>query len=184
MPWGLGKVQRHFLLSLIHPTEALQEPRWLGILHGLDLCLCILHGPDLYPCILLAPHLGSGILDGPDFCSGVMLGPDLCPRIVYRPDVSVLLHGPDLFSGILHDLCLVILDLGLGILYGLFVLFGPDLCLCIFLYCPCLELLQQGFRCWLTDFGLALNGSFKSGSNFFARRGLACTRRQSLSVGG
>ena len=153
-------------------------------MHGLDLCLCILHGPDLYPCILLAPHLGSGILDGPDFCSGVMLGPDLCPRIVYRPDVSVLLHGPDLCSGILHDLCLVILDLGLGILYGLFVLFGPDLCLCIFLCCPCLELLQQGFRWWLTDFGLALKGIFKSGSNFFARRGFACSRRQSLSVGG
>jgi len=89
-------------------------------LHGLDLCLCILHGPDLYRCILLAPHLYSGILDGPDYCSGIMLGPDLCPRMVCRLDVSVLLHGPDLCSGILHGLCLVILDLGLGILYGLF----------------------------------------------------------------
>src|SRR6267378_2251815 len=104
MPLGLGKVQRHFLLSLIHPTEALQEPRWLGILHGLDLCLCIL-----------------------------------------------------------YDLCLV-LDLGiLSGLYGLFVLFGPDLC--IFLCRPSLELLQQGFRWWLTDFGLALRCSFKSGGN-------------------
>jgi hypothetical protein len=60
MPRGLGKVQRHFLLSLIVPTEALQEPRWLGILHGLRLCLCILDGADLYPYILLAPHLRSG----------------------------------------------------------------------------------------------------------------------------
>ena len=32
MPRGLGKGQRHFLLSLILPTEALQEPRWLGFL--------------------------------------------------------------------------------------------------------------------------------------------------------
>src|SRR5258708_4474315 len=112
MPLGLGKVQRHFLLSLIHPTEALQEPRWLGILH--DLCLVL----DL------------GILSG---------------------------------------------------LYGLFVLFGPDLC--IFLCRPSLELLQQGFRWWLTDFGLALRCSFKSGGNFFALRGFACSRRQSLSVG-
>src|SRR6266851_921719 len=49
----LGKVQRHFLLSLILQTEALQEPRWLGILHGLDLCLCILHGPGLCLCIFV-----------------------------------------------------------------------------------------------------------------------------------
>ena len=75
MPRGLGKAQRHFLLILIHPPEALQEPPWLGILHGLD----------LYPCFLLVSLLCSSILDGPDFCSGIMLGPDLC-------------------SGILHDL--------------------------------------------------------------------------------
>ena len=164
-------MQRHFLISLIHPTEALQEPRWLGILHGLDLGLCILHGPDLYPCILLAPRLCSGILDGPDFC----------PRIVCRLDVSVLLHGPDLCSGILHDLCLVILDLGLGILYGLH---GPDLCLCIFLCRPSLELLEHGFRWWLRIFGLTLIRRVKGGSNFGARRRLPCSRRQSLSVGG
>ena len=129
MPRGRARqLQRHFLLSLIHQTEVLQEPRWLGILHRLDLCLCILDGPGLYPRILLAPHLCSGILDGPDFCSSIMLGPDLCLRIVYRLDVSVLLLGPDLCSGILHDLWLVILDVGLGFLYGLF---GPDLCLCL-----------------------------------------------------
>jgi hypothetical protein len=104
MPRGLGKAQRHFLLILIHPPEALQEPPWLGILHGLDLCLCILHRPDLYPCFLLVSLLCSSILDGPDFCSGIMLGPDPRPRIVYRLDVSVLLLGPDLRSGILHDL--------------------------------------------------------------------------------
>jgi hypothetical protein len=130
-----------------------------------------LDGPGLYPRILLAPHL----------CSGIMLGPDLCPRIVYRLDVPVLLHGPDLCSGILHDVCLVILDLGLGILYGLH---GPDLCLCIFLCRPSLELLEQGFRRWLTDFGLTLVSSFKSGSSVVARRRILCCRRQSLSVGG
>jgi hypothetical protein len=69
---GLGKVQRHFLLCLIVPTEALQEPRWLGILRGLRLCLCILDGADLYPYILLAPHLRSGIFR--DFCSGISRG--------------------------------------------------------------------------------------------------------------
>jgi hypothetical protein len=172
MPRGRARqLQRHFLLSLIHQTEVLQEPRWLGILHRLDLCLCILDGPGLYPRILLAPHL----------CSGIMLGPDLCPRIVYRLDVPVLLHGPDLCSGILHDVCLVILDLGLGILYGLH---GPDLCLCIFLCRPSLELLEQGFRWWLPDFGLTLISSFKSGSSVVARRRILCCRRQSLSVGG
>ena len=73
-------MQRHFLLSLIHQTESLQESRWLGILHGLDLCLCI----------LLAPHLRSGIFHD-------SRGPDL------------LLHGPDLCLGILYRLCLGIL---------------------------------------------------------------------------
>src|SRR5258707_5364557 len=138
--WGLG--ERHFLLDLIAPTEALQEPRCLGILHRLVLCSGVWYGRDLYLCILLRPDLCSGIMLPPDLCSGISLGPDLCPRIVYRPDVSVLFHGPDLCSGILHDLCLVILDLGLGILYGLH---GPDLCLCIFLCRPSLELLEQGF---------------------------------------
>ena len=72
MPWGLGK--RHFLLSLIEPTEPLQEPRRLGILLG------------------------------PVLCSGILYGPDLCPRILHGPDLSVLLYGPDLCSGILHSL--------------------------------------------------------------------------------
>ena len=89
-------MQRHFLLSLIHQTEALQEPRWLGILHRLDLCLCI----------LLAPHLRSGIFHDP--CSGISRGPDLCTRILHRPDL--LLHG--LCLGIFYRLCL-------GILFGL-----------------------------------------------------------------
>src|SRR6266849_2883119 len=135
--------------SLIHQTEALQEPRWLGILHGLGLCLCILHGPDQYPCILLGPHL----------CAGIS-------------------HGPDLRSGI-YDPCLVILDLGLGILYGLH---GPDLC--IFLRRPSLELLEHGFGWWLRIFDLTLIGGVKGGSNFGARRCLPCSRRQSLNTGG
>src|SRR6266851_2504295 len=121
MPRGLGKVQRHFLLSLIVPTEALQEPRWLGILHGLRLCLCILDGADLYPYILLTPHL--------------------------------LLHG-------------------------------SDLCPCIFLGRPSLVFLEQSVGCWLRIFGVTLIGNVRGGSNFFARRGFACSRRQSLSVSG
>jgi hypothetical protein len=38
------------------------------------------------------------------------LGPDLCPRILLGPDVSVPLHGPDRWSGILHNLCWSILS--------------------------------------------------------------------------
>ena len=149
MPRGLGKVQRHFLLSLIVPTEALQEPRWLGILRGLRLCLCILDGADLYPYILLAPHLRSGIFR--DFCSGISRGPDLCTRILHRP--GLLLHG-------------------------------PDLCPCIFLGSPSLVFLEQAVGCWLRIFGLTLIGSVRGGSTFVAPRRLACSRRQSLNVGG
>jgi hypothetical protein len=148
MPRGLGKVQRQFLLGLIVPTEALQEPRWLGILHGLRLCLCILDGADLYP-ILLAPHLRSGIFH--DLCSGSSRGPDLCTRILHRPDL--LLHG-------------------------------SDLCPCIFLGRPSLVFLEQAVGCWLRIFGVTLIGNVRGGSNFFARRGFACSRRQSLSVSG
>jgi len=97
VPWDSG--QHHFLLGLIAQTEALQERRCLGILHGLVRCWCILCGPDLYPCILLPPYL----------CSGVSLGPHLCSRILHAPDVSVFLHGPDLCRGILHNLFLGIL---------------------------------------------------------------------------
>src|SRR6266852_3766397 len=111
MPRGLGKVQRHFLLSLIVPTEALQEPRWLGSSRG----------------------------------------PDLCTRILHKPDL--LLHG-------------------------------SDLCPCIFLGRPSLVFLEQSVGCWLRIFGVTLIGNVRGGSNFFARRGFACSRRQSLSVSG
>jgi hypothetical protein len=40
--------------------------------------------------------------------------PDLCPRILVGPDLSVLFHGPDLWSGILHNRCW-------GILSGLYL---------------------------------------------------------------
>jgi hypothetical protein len=110
----------------------------------------------------------------PDLCSGIPLGPDLSPRILHGPDLSVLLHGPDLCCGILHNLYW-------GILYGLY---GPNLCPCIFLGRPSLELLQQGFSWWLTNFGLTLIGRFKSRSNFVARRRVACSRWQILSAGG
>jgi len=147
----------HLLPSLIAQTEALQEGRWLGILRGLVLCSSILYGPGLYPCILLQP----------DPCSGLLPAPDLCPRILHAPDVSALLHGPDPFSVILRNLCF-------GILYGLY-----DLCLRIFLIRPGLELLQQDFSWWLTDFGLTLIGS-----DFVARRRVPCSRLQGLSDGG
>ncbi len=93
----------------------------------------------------------------------------------------MLLHGPDRL-GIFHNLRWDILhDLCLGILYGLY---GPALCPCIFLGRPGLELIKQGFGWWLTDFGLTVIGSFKSGSDFVARRRLTCSRRQSLSADG
>ena len=91
-----------------------------------------------------------------------------------------IFYGPDLRTGI-YALCLVISDLGLGILYGGG---GPDLCLRIFLCRPSLELLEHGFRWWLRIFGLTLMGSAEGGSNFGARRRFPCSRRQSLSVGG
>jgi len=146
--------------SLILQTETLQEPRWLSILHGLDLCLCILLPPHSCPCIFQVSDLRSGIMLGPHTCAGIF-------------------YGPDLRTGI-YDPCLVILDLGLlGILYGLH---GPDLC--IFLCRPSLELLEHGFRWWLRIFGLTLIGRVKGASNFGARRCLPCSRRQSLSAGG
>ena len=120
-------------------------------------CQGILLGPDLCLGTLHGPVLGSCIFLATDVCSGIFL----CTRM---PDVSVLLHGLDLCSGTLHDLCL-------GILYGLY---GLDLCPCIFPGRPSLELREQGFG------GLTLIGSFKSGSNFVARRHLACSRRLSV----
>lgn len=113
-----------FLLGLIAPTVAL-ERRCLGILPGRVLCSCILCGPDLYPCILLPL----------DPCSGFLHGSDLCLRILHAPDLSLLLHGPDLWRGILHNLrC--------GILNGLY---GPDRCSGVLFGRPSLELLEQGF---------------------------------------
>jgi len=114
--------QSHFMLGLIAQTEALQERRWLGILHRLVLCCGVLCGRDMYLCILLPP----------DLCLWMSLGPDLCPRILHGRDVSVLFHGPDLWSGILHNLCWRILS-------------RPyDLCPWILLRRPSLVLLVQG----------------------------------------
>ncbi len=107
----------------------------------------------------------------------ILPGPDLCPCILHGSDVSVLLHGPDLWSGILHNLYW-------GILYGLDGMYGHDLCPYIFLGRPSLELLQQVFSWRLTAFGLTLIGRSKSDSNFVARRRVPCSRRQGLSVGG
>jgi hypothetical protein len=56
----------------------------------------------------------------------------LCPRTRERPDISVLLHGPAMRSGIFRNL-----------LNGLY---GPDLWVRIFLGRPSLEFPKQGFR--------------------------------------
>ena len=145
----------------------MQERRWLGILYGPIRCLGILLGPGLCSCILRAPHLCSGISH-----SGIL----------HVPDPSLLLHVPDLCPRILCDLGLGILSgLCLGILYRLYAL---DLRPCIFLGRPGLELIQQDFGGWLTDFSLTLIGSFGSDSNFAACRRLTCCRRQSLGIGG
>jgi hypothetical protein len=109
-------------------------------------CLDILQGPVPCPRILLLP----------DFCSGIFQRPDVYPCTMHAPDLcSDIMLGPRLFAGIFH---------------------APDLCPCIFLGRPSLELLQQGFGRWLTDFGLALSSSFESGSNFVARRRFVCCR--------
>ena len=117
----LGK--RHVLLGLIAQTEALQERRRLGVLHRLTLCSGVVFGRDLYSCILLPPDLFSGILHRPDLCS----------RILHVTDLSVHWHGPDLSSGILHNLWCGILSR----------LHGSDLCPLILLCCPRLVLLEQ-----------------------------------------
>src|SRR5438477_2463534 len=87
------------IAGLIARTEDLgQERRWLGILHGLVLC--------------------SGILPAPDLFLGIVHRPYLCPRIMDWSDVSVLLHGPVRWFGIICNLCR-------GTFNGLY---GPDLC--------------------------------------------------------
>src|SRR6266851_1211503 len=57
--------------ALIAPTEALREPRWLGILYGPGRCLRILYGPVLWLGILLVPVL----------CSCILRAQPLSPRI-------------------------------------------------------------------------------------------------------
>jgi hypothetical protein len=122
-----------------------------------------------------------------------LLGPDLCPRILQRTDLPVPLHVPDLRCGLLRNLCSGILRglhrfCGLYRLYrlhgvDLYRLYGLDLCPCIFLGRPGLELLQQVFGRLLTGFGLTLIRSLKRGSRFVALRRVTC-RRQNLSVSG
>ena len=154
--------------DLIAQTEALQERRWLGILQRLVLCSGVGYGRD--PCILLFS----------DPCSMISLGPDLCSCILHGPNPSVFFHGADLRWGILHDLYR-------GSLHGLC---GLDLCPCLFLRRPSLELLEQGFSEWLADLGLALTdlgsaliGRFNGRDNFVARRRIRCGRWQILRGG-
>jgi hypothetical protein len=132
-------------------------------LHRLFLCSGVWHGLGLFPCILFFP----------DLCSVISLGPNLCPCILQGPNPPVLFRRPNLCGGILRNLCR-------GILHGLY---WHDLCPCIFLGRPSLELLEQGFIWRLTDLGLTLIGRFNSRGNFVARRRVRCRRRQILSAG-
>ena len=105
----------------------------------------------------------------------ISMGPDLCSRILHGSDPSVLFGGLDLRWGILHNLYRGSWrGLYRGSLHGLC---GLDLCPCIFLGRPGLELLEQGFRDWLAGLGLSLTGRFGRHSNLFARRRICCCRR-------
>src|SRR6267142_6511094 len=75
-------------------TQALQERRCLGILHGLLLCSGVRYGRDLDPCILLFP----------DPCSMISLGSDLCSRIVHGSGPSMFFRWLGPSWGILHNL--------------------------------------------------------------------------------
>jgi hypothetical protein len=82
--------QRYLWLGLIAPTEALQERRCLGILHGLVLCARGLIGSDrsrLRQWEGFLHNLWSGIL--------YWLGrPGLCLRIfIGRPSLELIQHG-------------------------------------------------------------------------------------------
>jgi hypothetical protein len=164
----------------------LREPRWLGIWYGPGRWLGILYGPLLCLGILRWPGLCSCIFTL-HLCPGISHG--LCSGILHRPDPSLLLHVPDRWPGIFHDRRLGILyrlhalDLRRCIfrLHGLCAL---DLWPCICLGRPGLELIQQHIGGWLTDFNLALIGGFGSDGNFAGCRRLACSRRQSLRIGG
>jgi hypothetical protein len=130
--------------GLIAPTEALREPRWLGILYGPGRCRGILYGPVLWLGILLGPGLCSFILRALHLCSGISHA--LGSGILHGPNPSLLLHVPDRWPGIFHDR-------RLGILYRLYArnlrpcifllyrLYGLDLWPCIFLGRPGLELI-------------------------------------------
>jgi hypothetical protein len=157
-PWGLGPV--HFLLDLVAPTEGLQERRYLGILHSSR----VLGGRDLPP--LRLPGLFSRILHVPY----------LCPRTIDLTDMPVLFLGPQRCwaHDISHNLCWGILNR----------LYGPDLCLRIFLVRPSLEQPKQGFRREHTIFSLALIRRLRRDSNLVADLRLLCARRQSQRFGG
>jgi hypothetical protein len=79
--------------------------------------------------VLVLEHLVQAGTVAVHFASaGPLLGNFARPDLA--PDLPVLLHGPDLWSGILCGL-------RLGILYGLY---GSDRCPCIFVGRPSLEL--------------------------------------------
>jgi hypothetical protein len=117
--------------------------------------MLILHGLDLSGTFHRADV--SGTLRGPNV-ERLFLGPDVS-RLLLRADVPALLHRPSLYSGIWCRL------------------YRPDLCPCIFLGRPSLELLEQRFGFCLLVFGLALIGGFNTARNFVAGRGLSCSRR-------
>lgn len=154
---------------LVAETEALQERRWLGVLHGRVRRARVGDGRrlSLYHLLLLLPDPRTMKSLGTDFRAGVL----------HRMDPSMPLRGARLRRCILRN------PDGGGWR-------GSGLRLCLLLGRPGLELLEQFFSDWLaglglglTDLGLTLIGRFKRCSSFVARRRVCRLRRQILSAG-
>jgi hypothetical protein len=81
-------------------------------------------------------------------------------------------------GGIFQNLCSCILYR----VHRLDLLYGLDLCPCIFLGCPSLELPEQDFSRRLIIFRLTLIGGFRGGSNFAASRSAWVARRITVRI--
>ena len=102
----------------------------MGILHSRALCPGILYRRTLYPRTLRRRTFYPRALCAPNLPSV------FCPCSMDGQDVSVFLHEPMRYGGILRNLCR-------GTLGGLS---RPDVCLRILLRYPGLELPEQDFR--------------------------------------